>query len=28
LLHWQPRYTLRKMLEDEWLFYQNTLRGQ
>ena len=27
LLHWQPRHSLSKMLEDEWLFYQNTLRG-
>ncbi|RDC53872.1 NAD-dependent epimerase/dehydratase family protein [Acinetobacter sp. RIT592] len=28
ILHWQPQRSLRKMLEDEWLFYQNMLRGQ
>lgn len=27
-LNWQPTQPLRKMLEDEWRFYQNTLRGQ
>lgn len=28
LLHWQPQHNLRKMLEDEWRFYQQVLRGQ
>src|SRR5690606_16466491 len=28
ILHWQPQRSLKKMLEDEWLFYQNILRGQ
>ncbi len=26
--HWQPEQSLKKMLEDEWRFYQQTLRGQ
>ena len=25
-LHWQPKRSLEKMLEDEWRFYQNTLK--
>ncbi|ANF81754.1 UDP-glucose 4-epimerase [Acinetobacter sp. NCu2D-2] len=28
LLQWKPTHSIRKMLEDEWRFYQNTLRGQ
>src|SRR5690606_35394793 len=26
--NWQPQRSLRQLLEDEWRFYQNTLRGQ
>ncbi len=25
-LNWQPKHSLEKMLEDEWRFYQNTLK--
>ena len=28
VLNWQPEQSLKKMLEDEWRFYQQTLRGQ
>lgn len=28
VLHWTPEHSLKKTLEDEWRFYQMTLRGQ
>ncbi|QSQ93581.1 SDR family NAD(P)-dependent oxidoreductase [Acinetobacter indicus] len=28
VLGWQPKRSIQQMLEDEWRFYQNTLRGQ
>ncbi|MBK0063303.1 MULTISPECIES: UDP-glucose 4-epimerase GalE [unclassified Acinetobacter] len=28
LLNWKPKRSLEKMIEDEWRFYQNTLKGQ
>ena len=28
VLGWQPKRTIQQMLEDEWRFYQHTLRGQ
>ena len=28
ILGWQPQRSIRQMIEDEWRFYQNTLRGQ
>ncbi|WP_347454259.1 NAD-dependent epimerase/dehydratase family protein [Acinetobacter thermotolerans] len=28
ILGWQPQRSIRQMIEDEWRFYQSTLRGQ
>lgn len=28
VLGWQPKRSIQQMLEDEWRFYQHTLRGQ
>ncbi len=28
ILNWKPKRNLEKMIEDEWRFYQNTLKGQ
>lgn len=28
VLSWQPKRSIQQMLEDEWRFYQHTLRGQ